>query len=108
MSTTSTTSRGCPLATPQGNSFRSSMVADVKLENTIVVVGREQMRRRLIVQTNVRGRDMVGFVKEAQAKVAALDLPKRSRWSGAVSSRTSTARRHASRCSFRSRSRSSR
>ncbi|MBC7052273.1 efflux RND transporter permease subunit, partial [Salmonella enterica subsp. enterica serovar Enteritidis] len=42
----------------------------------VVMVGREQMRRRLIVQSNVRGRDMVGFVKEAQAKVAQLDLPK--------------------------------
>jgi cobalt-zinc-cadmium resistance protein CzcA len=52
------------------------MVADVKTEDTIVSVGREQNRRRLIVQTNVRGRDMVGFVKDAQARVAALSLPK--------------------------------
>ncbi|MDF2693238.1 MAG: Cobalt-zinc-cadmium resistance protein CzcA [Labilithrix sp.] len=52
------------------------MVADVKAEDTIVIVGREQNKRRLIVQTNVRGRDMVGFVKEAQAKVAALSVPK--------------------------------
>ena len=65
-----------PLSTPAGNLVPLSMVADLKLENTIVVVGREGMRRRLIVQSNVRGRDMVGFVKEAQAKVATLDLPK--------------------------------
>jgi len=63
-----------PLATTQGTLVPLSMVADVKLENTVVMVGREQMKRRLIVQSNVRGRDMVGFVKEAQAKVAQLNL----------------------------------
>lgn len=65
-----------PLATADGHLVPLSMVADVKLENTVVMVGREQNRRRLIVQANVRGRDMVGFVKEAQAKVATLTLPK--------------------------------
>jgi heavy metal efflux system protein len=66
-----------PLATQGGNLVPLSMVADVTLEDTIVIVGREQMKRRLIVQTNVRGRDMVGFVKEAQAKVAAaVQVPK--------------------------------
>ena len=65
-----------PLQTSQGNLVPLSMVADLKLENTVVMVGREQMKRRLIVQCNVRGRDMVGFVKEAQAKVNALNLPK--------------------------------
>lgn len=65
-----------PLATSHGNLVPLSMVADLKLENTVVMVGREQMRRRLIVQSNVRGRDMVGFVKEAQAKVAQLNIPK--------------------------------
>ena len=65
-----------PLQTSHGNLVPLSMVADVKLENTVVMVGREQMKRRLIVQCNVRGRDMVGFVKEAQAKVAQLNLPK--------------------------------
>ncbi|MBX3230387.1 MAG: efflux RND transporter permease subunit [Labilithrix sp.] len=65
-----------PLATQGGNLVPLSMVADVKLEDTTVIVGREQMKRRLIVQTNVRGRDMVGFVKEAQAKVAQLNVPK--------------------------------
>ena len=39
-------------------------------------IGREQMRRRLIVQANVRGRDMVGFVRDAQARVKRLTLPK--------------------------------
>ncbi len=65
-----------PLATQQGNLVPLSMVADVNLEDAVVVVGREQMKRRIVVQTNVRGRDMVGFVKEAQAKVKELQIPK--------------------------------
>ena len=64
-----------PVAAQSGNLVPLSMVADVKLEDTIVQVGREQNKRRLIVQTNVRGRDMVGFVKEAQAKVGQLKIP---------------------------------
>lgn len=73
-----------PLATQAGNLVPLSMVADVKVEDSVVVVGREQLKRRVIVQTNVRGRDMVGFVKEAQAKVAQLDLPKNQQvvWGG--------------------------
>jgi heavy metal efflux system protein len=65
-----------PLATSAGNLVPLSMVADVKLEDAVVVVGREQLRRRIIVQTNVRGRDMVGFVKDAQAKAASVEVPK--------------------------------
>lgn len=52
-----------------------SMLAKVVDERTVVQISREQMRRRLVVQGNVRGRDMVGFVAEARASVAALDLP---------------------------------
>jgi cobalt-zinc-cadmium resistance protein CzcA len=51
------------------------LLADVTKERTVVQVSREQMRRRLVVQANVRGRDIVSFVGEAQAKVAALKLP---------------------------------
>ena len=65
-----------PLMTAQGSLVPLSNVADIKLEDAVVVVGREQMKRRIIVQTNVRGRDMVGFVKEAQAKVAKIETPK--------------------------------
>ena len=72
----------------------------------VVQIGREQMRRRLIVQANVRGRDMVGFVSEAQARVNKLDAARgASSSSGAGSSRTSTAPRTAWRCSCPWRSR---
>jgi cobalt-zinc-cadmium resistance protein CzcA len=52
-----------------------SMVADIVREPTVVQIGREQMRRRLIVQANVRGRDVVGFVNDARARVDRIELP---------------------------------
>ncbi len=65
-----------PIATRSGKLVPLSLVADVAEARTIVQIGREQMRRRLIVQANVQGRDMVGFVRDAQARVATLPLPK--------------------------------
>ncbi len=64
-----------PVPTRQGNLVPLALVSDVLRESSIVQIGREQMRRRLLVQCNVRGRDMVGFVKDAQAKVSTLSLP---------------------------------
>jgi cobalt-zinc-cadmium resistance protein CzcA len=66
-----------PITTANGDIVPMSMVADMVEERTVVLIGREQMRRRLIVQANVRDRDMVGFVKEAQEKVkASFQFPK--------------------------------
>jgi len=65
-----------PLVTPQGAIVPLGMAASVDEERTVVQVSREQMRRRLIVQGNVRGRDMVGFVKQAQGEVSRLSLPR--------------------------------
>jgi cobalt-zinc-cadmium resistance protein CzcA len=38
-------------------------------------ISRENGKRMVTVQVNVRGRDLGGFVKEAQAKIGAIDLP---------------------------------
>ncbi len=38
-------------------------------------VSRENGQRRVVVQANVQGRDLGSYVAEAQAKVAAIDLP---------------------------------
>ena len=67
--------RRLPIATSSHTLVPLESVAKVVPENTIVQVGREQMRRRVVVQANVRGRDVVGFVKEAQAKCATLKAP---------------------------------
>jgi heavy metal efflux system protein len=65
-----------PIATSSGKLVPLALVSDVTEERTLVQIGREQMRRRLIVQANVRGRDMVGFVREAQARVSKLTFPR--------------------------------
>ena len=58
-----------PVMAYQGNLVPLSSVADVNEENTVVQISRERMKRRLVVEANVRGRDLVGFVKEAQRSV---------------------------------------
>jgi cobalt-zinc-cadmium resistance protein CzcA len=65
-----------PVTLANGGWVPVSSVADVSEQPTVVQIGREQLRRRLLVQANVRGRDMVGFVAEAQSRVAKLELPK--------------------------------
>jgi cobalt-zinc-cadmium resistance protein CzcA len=65
-----------PVATVAGSLVPMAVVSDIHEERTVVQISREQMKRRLVVQGNVRGRDLVGFVKEAQASVAKLDIPK--------------------------------
>jgi cobalt-zinc-cadmium resistance protein CzcA len=65
-----------PLTTPHGKLVPLGLAADVREEPTIVQIGRENMRRRIIVQCNVRGRDLVGFVAEAREKAAAIPTPR--------------------------------
>jgi heavy metal efflux system protein len=65
-----------PIATRSGKLVPLALVSDVTEERTLVQIGREQMRRRLVVQANVRGRDMVGFVRDAQERVKTLALPR--------------------------------
>ncbi len=50
-------------------------LADVQIAEGPNQVSRENGKRRIVVQANVRGRDLGSFVEEAQAKVAAVALP---------------------------------
>ena len=50
-------------------------VATIEEIDSPASVSREAVRRRTNVEVNVRGRDLAGFVAEAQAAVGALDLP---------------------------------
>ena len=53
-----------------------SQVADIRLVEGTPTVSREDAQRRIVVQCNVRGRDMGGFVREAQQAVRErVDLP---------------------------------
>lgn len=53
-----------------------SQVADIRLVEGPPTVSREDAQRRVVIQANVRGRDMGGFVEEAQKLVSSkVDLP---------------------------------
>ncbi len=68
--------RNVPLFTPTGTQIRIQDVADVRLTQGPAQVSREQGKRKLTVESNVTGRDIGGFVEEAQAAVQAqVDLP---------------------------------
>jgi cobalt-zinc-cadmium resistance protein CzcA len=67
---------GLRLGTGSGQSVPLQEVATLRRVDGPVKVDREQAQRFVVVQTNVRGRDLVGFVEEAQRAVAAqLKLP---------------------------------
>lgn len=54
-----------------GEQVRLNQVAQLSVERGPEVVSRESAQRRIIVQANVRGRDLGSFVKEAQQQVDA-------------------------------------
>jgi cobalt-zinc-cadmium resistance protein CzcA len=59
-----------------GQSVPLSVVARLERTDGPVKIDRENGKRMVVIQTNVRGRDLVGFVEEAKAAVAAnIQLP---------------------------------
>ncbi len=52
-----------------GRQIPISQLADIFVEEGPVEISRDSIRRRILVQCNVRGRDLAGFVAEAQATV---------------------------------------
>jgi cobalt-zinc-cadmium resistance protein CzcA len=77
--------RTLPLKTPSGQMVPLGDVAEVRREEGPVQVNRLNQSRRLLVEFNVRGRDLLSVVREAQAKIAALvPLPPgyRVEWGG--------------------------
>jgi cobalt-zinc-cadmium resistance protein CzcA len=54
---------------PQGSQIPLSQLAKIFVEDGPVEISRDSIRRRILVQCNVRGRDLAGFVAEAQKVV---------------------------------------
>lgn len=74
------------LQAPGGERLPLSRLADIELISGPKLVTREWSRRRIVVQSNVRGRDVGSFVAEAQQQIAEkVDLPPdqfRLEWGG--------------------------
>ena len=64
------------LAAPAGEQVSLGRVAEIRRSSGPEVVHREDSQRRMVVQCNVRGRDVGSFVAEAQRRIQmAVDLP---------------------------------
>ncbi|MBI4350705.1 MAG: efflux RND transporter permease subunit [Elusimicrobia bacterium] len=57
------------ITAPSGARVPLSMLADIKRVQGPVQIGREFGKRRILVEANVSGRDLGGFVAEAQEKI---------------------------------------
>ncbi|WHZ14969.1 MAG: CzcABC family efflux RND transporter, transmembrane protein [Nitrospira sp.] len=65
------------VADPSGRQIPLSQLADIRTETGLAQISRENIHRRLAVETNVRSRDLASFVAEAQRAVEAqIPLPK--------------------------------
>lgn len=61
------------VASPLGYSVPVGEIARVELVDAPARISREDSRRRLLVECNVRGRDIGGFVAEARTRLAAVE-----------------------------------
>ncbi len=73
-----------PVATASGTFVPLAEIADVGARDMAAAVRRQAGARRVIVQANVRGRDLGAFIADARAAVADVPLPEGAwiGWSG--------------------------
>ena len=64
------------LVVEKGRAVPLGDVARFEVTDVPAVVGREQAQRRVLVECNVRDRDLAGFVRELKDKLAILEKPK--------------------------------
>ncbi|WP_435015633.1 efflux RND transporter permease subunit [Tundrisphaera sp. TA3] len=84
------------VADPNGRLIPLEDVADITLEDGTYEIWRKDRERRAMVQANVRGRDLAGFVAEAQERVAReVELPRGSvlEWGGTFENLQSATKR---------------
>jgi cobalt-zinc-cadmium resistance protein CzcA len=61
------------VASPMGYSVPLSQIAQIHQVDAPAQINREDARRRLLVECNVRGRDIGGFVAEAKARLGEIE-----------------------------------
>jgi len=62
-----------PVMTAGGKTIPLGEVADIELVESAASILREGLKRRLFVEVNIRGRDLVGYIKEAQEKTKSIN-----------------------------------
>ena len=62
--------RNLKVADPQGRMIPLSQLADIIVEDGPAQISRDNIHRRIAVETNVRGRDLGGFVADVQRAIA--------------------------------------
>ncbi|HEX7815770.1 CusA/CzcA family heavy metal efflux RND transporter [Dyella sp.] len=80
------TIRRIPIHAPSGAIVQLSQVASVEVQEGYSFIRREQLQRQAVIQMDVRGRDIDGFVRDANAAIAQkLKLPTGyyTEWGGA-------------------------
>jgi cobalt-zinc-cadmium resistance protein CzcA len=77
--------RSLQIKTPHGGLVRLDQLAEIRTVRGPIIINREQAHRRVVVMSNVTGRDLGSFVKDSEAAVEQkLQLPAgyRLEWGG--------------------------
>ncbi|MBI2840165.1 MAG: efflux RND transporter permease subunit [Acidobacteria bacterium] len=85
-----------PVASPGGASIPLGQLATIAMETGPAQISREAVRRRIVVELNVRGRDVASFVSEAQERISrevALPAGYYLRWRGQFETLQAASRR---------------
>jgi cobalt-zinc-cadmium resistance protein CzcA len=64
------------VGTPLGQLIPLAQLAEVRQTEGPAVINREALERRVLVEVNVRGRDLVSYVGDARRAVAQVELPR--------------------------------
>jgi len=69
--------RALRVADPMGRMIPLEDLADIRMEDGVYEIWRKDRKRRAMIQANMRGRDLAGFVAEAKERVdAEVPLPR--------------------------------
>ena len=68
--------RNLPITAPDGRAWPASALADIRVVDGPIRIDHELSQRLTTIQVSVEGRDLTGFVADAQQAVAALGVPK--------------------------------
>ncbi len=88
--------RALRVADPRGRMIPLDDLADVRVEDGVYEIWRKDRQRRSMIQANMRGRDLAGFVAEARSRVEAeVPLPRgyTLEWGGTFENLQSATRR---------------